>query len=161
MQVVSVAKNELNRAVDRLKMLLEVTPEDRLHFKPSESARSIAEVVSHVTNALENILSQLKGTPFPLKNSAIADPIFREHDSVMRSRETLVHELEVAVQEYESFLDSLKESDLDAIRTLPFGLGSVPLRFFIGAGAAHTQGHVAQIEYIQTIYGDHHWHSGF
>ena len=47
------------------------------------------------------------------------------------------------------------------MRTLPFGLGQAPLGYFMTMGAAHTQGHIPQIEYIQTLYGDHDWHTGF
>lgn len=93
---VAAAKNDLIQNVDRLKVLLQQTPDGRLYFKPSETARSIGEVVSHVTNALENILSQLKGVPFDLPSNEVADPVFREHDAAIRSRETLLLELEKA-----------------------------------------------------------------
>lgn len=33
--------------------------------------------------------------------------------------------------------------------------------YFMTMGSVHTMGHIAQIEYVQTMYGDLDWHTGF
>lgn len=155
------AKDALLRTTGRMLVLVAETPDDKLFWKPSPSARSIGEIVAHSAHALANITSQLQGTPFPVPTSAQANAGFLEHDAAFSDRASLLSYFEEKRDGYIECLESFGEGDLDRLATLPFGLGEIPLRFFIGAGADHTSGHVAQIEYVQTIYGDHNWHSGF
>lgn len=160
MHELETAKAELLQARDRLIALVDATPDDRLAWRPSESARSIVEVAAHCGHALGNILIQMKGTPYPIPSSGEAEIVFQEHDRQFTGREVVPY-FAKHVDDFVAYLDALTEADLDRRTTMPFGLGEVPLRVFVFAGANHTNGHIAQIEYIQTIYGDRDWHTGF
>ena len=59
-----------------------------------------------------------------------------------------------------AWLDRVTPERLAAIVELPFGLGTAPAQSLMAAPASHTRFHAAQIEYIQTIYGDRDWHLG-
>ena len=39
----------------------------------------------------------------------------------------------------------------------PFGMGEAPLGFMLIFPALHTNDHAAQMDYIQTCYGDRKW----
>ncbi|MCB0825610.1 MAG: DinB family protein [Armatimonadetes bacterium] len=161
MELIETTKRELIQAKDRMLSLLASTPDDKLNWKPSPTSRSILEVVAHTAHALKNIRIQMSGTPFPISTSAQAQAEFHHHDKAFDTREKAEHYLVEAVEEYIAFLDTLTESDLERLEEMPFGLGPAPLSAFIPAGYMHTMGHNAQIEYIQTIYGDEDWHFGF
>lgn len=161
MELINTTRQELTEAIDRLLSLIEATPDDRLNWRPSESSRSILEVGAHIANALSNIQTQMEGTPFPVPTSNEADAAFRQHDRLFSTRIQVTEEIVRCRDNYFLFLDGLEEADLNRMVTFPFGMGQGPIRAFIVAGPRHTYGHIAQIEYIQTIYGDHDWHYGF
>jgi hypothetical protein len=161
MEVVKTTKADLEEAVARMLALLDATPDDRLFWNPSPTARSIGEIAAHAADALGNIVSQMSGAPFPIPTSAEANQKFREHDRAFKDRGRVRALLEEKKSVYGAFLDSLAPADLDRLAPLPFGLGECPLREFMGAGPMHTRCHNAQIEYIQTLYGDQDWHWGF
>ena len=161
MSVIESTRAELMGTKDRMLQLMRETPDDRLDWKPSPSARSIVEIVAHSANSLGNILLQLQGIPFTTPTSAEANVQFLAHDAKFSDREEAEAYLEQKFADYVAFLATLNPEDLDEMRTLPFGLGQAPLGYFMTMGNLHTIGHIAQIEYIQTIYGDHDWHAGF
>lgn len=161
MNQIDVVKADLIRAKERMIELLNATPDDRLLWKPTPSSRSILEIVAHSGNALGNIAMQLSGTPYTVPTSAQANASFLEHDAQFQTRIQAAEYLEEKCQQYVDILDNLQSEDLGRMVTLPFGLGEAPVGFFMGMGNLHTMGHIAQIEYVQTMYGDHDWHTGF
>lgn len=152
---------ELIRTMDRMVALLRVTPDDRLNWQPTPSGRSILQIVAHSAHAIGNILSQLRGKPFEPPTSAVANEQFLVHDATFTTREQAERYLEEKCGEYVAFLGTLQPEDLGQLRPLPFNLGQAPLGFYMTMATLHTQGHIAQIEYIQTLYGDRDWHTGF
>ena len=161
MGVIESARAELIGTKDRMLQLMQETPDDRLGWKPSPTGRSIIEIVAHSANSLGNILMQLQGVPFAVPTSGEANKQFLAHDAEFSDREVAAAYLEQKCAEYVAFLSTLEPEELDEMRTLPFGLGQAPLGYFMTMGNLHTFGHIAQIEYIQTLYGDHDWHTGF
>jgi hypothetical protein len=159
--VIESTQAELIGTKNRMLQLLHETPADRVNWKPTPTGRSIVEIVAHCGHAIENILQQLKGTLFAPDSSAEANRQFLAHDAQFQNATEVEAYLEQKCADYIEFLGTLKPEDLDTICTLPFGLGQAPLGYFMTMGNAHTQGHIAQIEYIQTLYGDHEWHAGF
>lgn len=161
MDPISATQAELIGTKDRMVALLRATPEDKLNWKPTPQSRSIVEIVAHSAHALSNIHKQLSGTPFAVPTSLEANQIFLEHDSAWKSGLEVEAYLEEACRGYVDFLSTLQPKDLDRMVTLPFGLGEAPMGYFMTMGHVHTLGHIAQIEYVQTMYGDLDWHTGF
>lgn len=161
MELIDTTKRELLESKGRLFQLFETTPDDKLNWRPSPNSRSILEIGAHIGWSLGCITEQMQGTPYTVPQSALADASFREHDRQFTTRAQVTDYLTKQFQVYSDFLDSLSDSDLDRMTKMPFGLGEIPLRHFLGAGERHTFGHIGQIEYIQTMYGDFDWHFGF
>lgn len=158
---IETAKAEFRRARARLEHALATTPDDRLAWSPSPTARSAVAQVAHAADAIGHIHGWLSGNPFEPSTSAAADAQFREHDDRPRSREEVLELLRLKSEAFLAWLDALTPADLDRLAQVPFGLGDVPVREGIIFPARHTNDHAAQMEYMQTIYGDHDWHSGF
>jgi len=161
MNVIESTQAQLMQSKDRMAQLLAVTPDDRLNWQPSPSGRSILQIVAHSANALGNIALQLQGVPFAIPTSREANEQFLVRDAAYTEREEVANLLEAKCAEYVGFLATVRLEDLDRMLALPFGLGQAPLGYFMTMGNLHTLGHIAQIEYIQTLYGDHDWHTGF
>ncbi|MDX2065351.1 MAG: DinB family protein [Fimbriimonadaceae bacterium] len=154
-------KAELQRVTDRMLVLLDRTPDDRLFWKPSPTARSIAEVVAHASHAIGNIEQQLRGIPFAIPSTTEANAFFAMHDAQFTTRAAVRDYLSDNTARYVQYLDSLTPEDLERSCILPFGIGEAPVGYFMTMVGWHTMAHNAQIEYIQTMYGDSDWHLGF
>lgn len=100
----------------------------------------------------------LNGRPFEASSTAEADTFFREHDRQFTSREQVLGLLEENCAAYERWLDALAPEALAGTVELPFGSGRACLAEALSFAPGHTNWHTAQINYIQTIYGDHIWH---
>jgi hypothetical protein len=156
---IAQAKSEFEQAKQGLLLALDTTAEERLDWKPSETARSPVEVAAHAAIAIESMLGNLRGDTFALATPQEADRYFLEKEKGAR-RGWVVEVLERNSEMYYLWLDYLPESsDLDwGDVEMPFGMGWVPMRTAIGFMAAHLNWHTAQIQYIQTIYGDRETH---
>lgn len=155
------AKADFLNSKARLERAFANTPDDRINWSPSPSARTAVEQVVHSAHAIGNIHSWLSGTDFTPPTSAEADLLFREQEKSIRTREEALALLEQNSTKFIDWMDSLSPEDLDQPATAPFGLGEFPVGFGLRFPGLHTNDHAAQMEYMQTIYGDRDWHTGF
>lgn len=161
MSVIDSTCIDLEQTVARMLSLLDQTPDDKADWRPSPSSRSIVEIVAHSALSLRNIRMQMEGNAFEPPNSAEANAQFLDHDRQFTGKAAARRALESASEEYIAFVRSQDANTLKRMVKLPFGLGEAPIEFFMKFGNLHTMGHIGQIEYVQTMYGDHNWHTGF
>ena len=151
-------KGEFNQAIAGLKHGLATTPDDRLDWAPSPTARTPLQIAAHIAIGGKDMLGNLTGKTFPIPTPEEAERYHRQRDGHPRSKSEVFLLLDDFTVEYSKWLDQLDESLLDSLMDLPFNMGQVPVRFGISMMPFHVQWHTAQIHYIQTIYGDHDWH---
>lgn len=154
---VAFASQRLESAVAQMERALERTPDERLCQSPGPDARTPLMVVAHAGESLGHILRMLQGTPYPVPTMAEADRGFMERDFAAESREEVLDRLHSNATQTLAFLAALDPARLDDPVALPFGLGEIPMRAAIFAPGDHTMSHTAQIEYLQTVYGDREW----
>lgn len=159
-ELIQGAKHEFERSRDRMMGLLKDTPDDRLNWSPSPSARTPLAIVAHAAMSIHSITEMLKGRPFGVSTTAVADEGFRQAEQSFTSRAEVVALFEKNSAEFAEWIDTFTEAGLYDPITFPFGLGTGTVRHGITAPARHTEAHIAQLEYVQTIYGDHDWHMG-
>lgn len=152
------ARAEFLQAKGGLLHALSNTPDDRLNWSPSPTARSPLHQVVHAARSIGNIHGFLDGKPFTVPTPAEADRGFREFENGITRREEAISLLESHADAFIAFLDALEPERLGTMVTTPFGMGDVPTETAITFPAMHTRWHHAQIDYIQTIYGDQDWH---
>lgn len=157
-QAIERAKADFARAKQQLLTAFASTPDDRLSWSPSPTARTPLQVAAHAASALKSIHEMLDGRPFGANTTANADQSFREHDEQFSSREQVLHLLEENSAAYERWLAALSPEALEGTIELPFGSGRACLAEALTFAPGHTNYHTAQINYIQTVYGDHVWH---
>jgi hypothetical protein len=89
---------------------------------------------------------------YPFASVADIDIAFREAERKYTTREQVKELLDGTVAEFCTWLDTLTLEQLES--TLHTHFGPVPMSFGITLPAMHTEIHIGQLEYIQTIYGD-------
>ena len=150
-------KNELDRACQRLEHLFALTPDDRINWSPSPTARTPMELILHAAYALEGIQGMVSGEKFPYASLAEADAAWREMEKQPTTRAQTLAMLHEKSANYKKWLDSFTLEKLASTAVLPFG--EMPYTQAIIFGKMHTAFHSAQLEYVQTCYGDHDWYS--
>lgn len=157
--IISQTKAELVRTKEQMAHALATTPDDRINWSPSPTARTPVQQVAHGANALPGIQGMLTGKPFPYKSVAEFDAALRAGDREFTGREQVLALLDKNTTEYLAWLDTLTPEQLTSTIQPPFG-PSVPMAVAVTFAAYHLRSHIAQIDYIQTIYGDQDWHIG-
>lgn len=157
-ELIEKTKNEFLYAKSRMEKLLAETPEERLNWSPAPSARTPLELVGHTAWAVKSIHETLKGNTFAIKTPLEADAIFRKEETEFKTRERVLGLLNQNGNDFISWLDELEPDSFDTMVKLPFDLGHAPLGIAIGFISMHTNHHCAQLEYLQTVYGDRVWH---
>jgi hypothetical protein len=151
-------KAEFLQAKAGLLHAVSTTPDDRLNWSPSPSSRSVLHQVVHAAQSIYNIHGFLDGRPFPVPTPEETDRICREYESGFTRREEALSLFERNSDAFVAFLEALEPDRLSVLVTTPFGMGDFPTEVAIKFPAMHTRLHHAQIDYIQTIYGDRDWH---
>lgn len=152
------AKSDFLQARAGILHALSTTPDDRLNWSPSPTARSPLHQVVHAARSISNIHGFLDGRTFDVPTPQEADLGFREFESKFSRRDEAVKLFERNADAFVAWLDALEPERLTSLVVTPFGMGSVPIELGMTFPAMHTRWHQAQIEYIQTIYGDLDWH---
>lgn len=154
-EVVEQAKAEFNRAKNRIANGLKATPADKLNWSPSDSARTPLQLVAHAAMGTEGIGGMLQGKPMPSTSIEEMDKGMRAAEKEFTSVEQVLGLLESTSSVYLAWLDTLTDEQIAEIAQLPFG--AMPMAAAITIPADHVRCHAAQLEYIQTIYGDYDW----
>jgi hypothetical protein len=153
---VDAAKAEYTRAKDRLAAVLAATPDDRVSWSPAASARTPLEVVAHGAMSVKGMQGWLSGEPFPFESMAALDAYSRNEEKKYPTREAALKLLEDNSTGFLAFLDSLPQEKLGSM--FETQMGTFPMMSAITFPADHLRGHTAQIDYIQTVYGDREMH---
>ncbi len=156
---IAEAKMTFEMSIDRVRRILEHTPDDRLLWSPAPSARTPLAQVAHIANSIHHICTAMKGTRYETPTREAADAEFLAMEKTVTTREAALDLLDRNSQTYLSWLDSLTEDRLNDPVPLPFGMGEAPLGFMLMMIPWHTNDHSAQMDYIQTCYGDRAWTS--
>jgi hypothetical protein len=153
----SQTKAEFLRTKERMAHALSTTPDDKINWSPSSTARTPLQLVAHGAMGTTGIQNMLAGKRFPYAGLAELDTALRTAEKEYTTRAQVLGLLEQTSAEYLAWLDTVTPEQFAATLQLPFG-PSVPMAVGITFPAYHLTGHIAQLDYIQTIYGDHDWH---
>ncbi len=154
--LVSQAKGEFTRAQNRIAASLKAVPADKLNWAPSDSARTSLQIAAHAAMGTQGMQGIIEGKPFPFASMAEMDVASRIAEKQFTTIEAVLGLLDQTSSAYIAFLDSLTAEQLASTVNFPFG--PIPLAAAITFPADHLRGHAAQLDYVQTIWGDLVWH---
>jgi len=153
---VEAAKAEFTRAKDRLAKAYASTPDDKINWSPTPTSRTPTEVAAHGAMSISGMQGWLAGQPFPFESMAALDEFCRKEEKNFTKREAVIGLLDEKSNKFLTFLDSLSQEKLNSM--FETQMGTFPMMSAITFPADHIRGHAAQIDYIQTIYGDREMH---
>lgn len=155
-QVIEEAVAEFNRAKDRLLKDLATTPDDRLRWSPAPTARTPLMQVAHAGMSIDGILDLLNGKEFDFEKMPEMDAQWRAAEAKVETRQEAIDILERASERYIAWMRALSPEKVLGTMQMPFGV--FPMAQVVTWLADHVRNHCAQLEYIQTAYGDLTWH---
>ncbi|RYG45471.1 DinB family protein [bacterium] len=151
------AKNDFLRAKGGLLHSLATTPDDRLTWSPSPTARSPLQLAVHAAEGIDFLRSVFDGQTFDVP-PVEADLGFRDHERTFTTRQEAIDLIEGRSASYLVWLDGLDAEEFASSPVMPFGMGPVPMALAITFPAFHIHRHLSQLDYVQTVYGDLDWH---
>lgn len=179
-EIIDSTKAQYLHTQARMAQTLANTPDDRINWSPSPTARTPIELVAHGAMGISGILMMLEEQPrlqgefgkyvadeergaeqpgamnYPYNSVPEMDAAFRRADQHYKTREAALALLEQNGAEYLAWLEKLTPEKYAS--TLQIFVGTFPMSFAITVPALHLNAHIAQMEYVQTIYGDRDWY---
>lgn len=154
--IVTQAKAEFTRAKERMARALATTPDDKINWSPSSTARTPIQLVAHASMATSLLQDMLQAKPFPYGSVAEFDAGTRKMEKEYTTRAHALGILEQTSTEYFTWLDALTPEQLAS--TVETFFGPFEMAAAITFAADQMRGHAGQIDYLQTVWGDTDWH---
>jgi len=143
----NLAVGKLRWTLNHLLSTFAATPDDKLDFKPSESAKSPRELIQHIIGG-NGLVAQCFGMASATSGSAA------EHESapMPHDREALIARVRETTEAIIAHIENLPDEAMDTM--VQFVVGPIPMPVFLLLDEWHISRHAGQLDYIQTIYGD-------
>lgn len=154
---VTACQTRAREATARLAKTFAFVPDDKLQWSPSKSARSALSILAHCIMGNRMFAKVLRGEPLPaLSTPEQRDAMSRQFEATITQRAEAVRQLEASTADVVAALGTMTAERFATSPNSPFG--SFPMPFWMNLPALHQDGHAAQIDYLQTIWGDleHH-----
>jgi hypothetical protein len=152
-ELVATSKESIQRNTDRLLNLLTFVPDDKLHWSPSSTAKTPLRIVAHCAVASGAFTALISGNmPDPMPPAEALIETFNAAEQSVSTREAAIAMTKQTSDDLCKALEGVNEANIDAVLDSPFG--PMPLTFWIHVCSSHMMGHIGQLEYVQTIWGD-------
>lgn len=134
----SLAAGKLRWSLAHFVKSFEATPDDKLDFKPAETAKSPRELIIHVlggnAHVAKSLGMDLDPVPGPTDRAAL-------QQRLQDSTEAIAKEIEaIPLERLDSMID--------------FVAGPMPMPIFLFIEDWHVARHAGQLDYLQTMWGD-------
>ena len=149
-------KDEVAKASEGLLKTFAFVPDDKLGWSPSETARSPLWIVGHCAAANDAFARGIRGEAFPPMSMEEFGRMVWLAGKDTKTRDEAAKALEDSTAGVLAALDALTEDRMGAAVQSPFG--PIPVAYWMTFAGGHMMGHSNQVEYIQTIWGDHQPH---
>jgi len=152
-ELIAQAKEATEKAKGDLLKTLEFTPEDRLAWSPSPTARTPLWIAAHCGASNLAFAAVLRGEPLPLPSDPDARALMiRLGGKDVTTRAEAVGFLNDSAEAVLQALDGVTDDML--ARTVESPFGAFPFPFWMNLPSRHMEYHRSQLAYLQTIWGD-------
>ncbi|MDH7571159.1 MAG: DinB family protein [Armatimonadota bacterium] len=139
------AKQAAAAAAQRFLKTFAAVPDDKLSWSPAPTAKSALQIAAHAAAVNRGLAALIAGKPYP------ASP-----QEAPTTRAAAVKALEESAAEVQAALEGVRPDEVDTVIEAPWM--KAPRVVFMNLVATHLQSHAAQIDYLQTIWGDTQFH---
>jgi hypothetical protein len=147
------AKLTLEHEHGRILRTFAAVPDDKLSWSPSATSKSALQIVVHCGFTNQFLASAIKGDQTPPAGSVEERHAAMDKKiAAIKTREEAISLLADSVLAVSAALDGVSADALGSVVQLPFG--AMPMAQVIWIPARHITMHAAQIDYIETMWGD-------
>lgn len=137
----------------RLKHLLTFVPDDKLNWSPSSTSRSALGLAAHCGLTSRSFVDLMLGRmPDPMPPMEVFFTELIAAEKTIDSREAANALIDESTEELTAAIRTLTDEQIASSPETPFG--PVPMTNLLGLFWLHIDGHIAQLEYLQTTWGD-------
>ena len=153
--VISICKEQATQAMNWFLRSLSHVPAEKLTWSPAPTSRSALQIAAHCAGFSRGFASIIRAGKFPPSVEEFLGPIQATIESIttVEQAETVLRE---GIAETCAALDNVRPEQIGAMIESP--QGQTPFKFFLTIPAIHLYGHGAQIDYLQTCWGDQEVH---
>ncbi|MGD1000974.1 MAG: DinB family protein [Candidatus Brocadiia bacterium] len=150
---IAACQARVKAAAERLGKALSFVPDDKLTWSPSKTARTSLAIVAHCCLANRMFVKIIRGEPIsPMPTPEEVGVASRKFEATVRDRAEAVRQLEETCQEVVAALATMTAERFASSPNSPFG--PLPMAVWVHLPGRHMDNHAAQIDYLQTIWGD-------
>ncbi|BDI31220.1 hypothetical protein CCAX7_32710 [Capsulimonas corticalis] len=149
---IAICKDRTTSAMDSFFHVLSFVPADKLTWKPAPTAKSALEIVAHCAGHSGAFASVIRAGKFPATVEEFIGPIQAATQSIttLEQAETMLRK---GIADTIAALDTVQPEQVGSTMEVPV-LGDTPFNFLLALPARHLESHEAQIDYLQTCWGD-------
>lgn len=140
----------------QLERSLETTPDDRLQWSPSPTARTPLQLVANGALSMPGMQDWLDGKPWPYESVEHMDAENRKAEAAVTTREAALAMLRQNADGYRAWLDGIDDARMGSV--FASEMGEYPFEVAVGWSAGFLRNRAAQLDYVQTCYGDLSFH---
>lgn len=151
-EVIGQAKQTIVMGKERFLKTFSFVPDDKLTWSPSSTSKSALQIAAHIGLSNEGMAGIVRGEKPPFSNMAELFQIMNVEEKKITSREQAIAVIESGTNTALAALDALTPEKLAGPAGVP-GM-EMPMAQFIMIIGSHVMNHAAQIDYLQTTWGD-------
>jgi len=154
-ELIGQAKQTLVMSKDRFLRTFSFVPDDKLTWSPSPTAKSALQIAAHVGLSNQGMGGLISGQKFAFGSMEEMFRFMDGEEKKVQSRDEAVRLIEQGTNTALAALDTVTPERLAGDAGLPMPM---PLSQFVMLLGAHVASHAAQIDYLQTTWGDRENH---
>lgn len=140
-------------SAEKIEKTLSCVPEDKLNWKPTPTGRSALQIAAHIGVAMVGMAQLLeKRGSKPITIDELFTSMSKE-EAKYTSLDSVQSLLQAGTARMTKALESIPAEEIET-GSIDTPFGTRPLRRFIFVPESHTYEHAAQIDYLQTLWGD-------
>ncbi len=151
-KAIEQAKQAVNTAKDRLLKTFSFVPNDKLNWSPSPTAKNALRIAAHAAVGNYANASLIRGEKLKTTSPSEMMAFVYAEEKKVTSRDQAVKLIEDSCKTVLAALDGLTEQKMATSVASPFG--TFPMMFWMNFPSSHMEYCAAQIDYLQTIWGD-------
>ena len=152
-ETIAQCQERTQRGAERLLKTFSFVPDDKVAWSPAKTARTPLAILAHCCMTNRMFAKVIRGeamTPMPSHEEIGA--LSQQFEATIRDRAEAVRQMESSRDEVVAALASLTAERFATTPESPFG--PRPMSLWVSMPGLHMGSHAAQIDYLQTIWGD-------
>ncbi len=149
------AKQRTQMCKHRFETTFGFIPDDKLDYAPSPTTKTPLQIAAHTAMSNFVFASIIRREP-PTKPFAEIQAEMAQKEAALTTRAQVLETLARSVQAVNDALDAITDETVGI--DVPTPVFTAPMSFWMDLPSRHMDNHAAQIDYIQTVWGDMDWH---